>query len=224
MTDTATAQHTGVGWVSRALAPYSLRLTRWQILAAGVAGSWLVVWWRAGDITSPDASAWLIRAVAALTAVTMAFAFDDPSVDMTRALPAARGALMRIRFSVVGAAIVTALAPAVVANWEYLNTGSTVLGLAVEVCGLVVLAVAGSLVLQRQFGISEPAQFVVLVVLVLMMAAQMFGQRWPLLVPPGQQWTEAHWRWAGVLVAGLLVMAWQLRDSASRPLRRSLRW
>lgn len=224
MTDTVTAQRTGVGRVSRALAPYSLRLTRWQILAAGVAVSWLVVWWRAADVTGPDATAWLLRAVAALSAVTVVFAFDDPSVDMTRALPGARGALMRIRFGVAGVAVVTALAPAVVVKRQYLNAGSTVLGLAVEVCALVVLVIAASLVMQRQFGVSEPAQFMVLVVLGLMMAAQLLGQRWPLLVPPGQQWTEAHWRWAGVLVTGLLVLAWQLRDSASRPLRRSLRW
>jgi uncharacterized membrane protein YeaQ/YmgE (transglycosylase-associated protein family) len=224
MTDTATAQHTGVGRVSRALAPYSLRLTRWQILAAGIAGAWLVVWWRAGDITSPDAAAWLVRAVAALTAVTVAFAFDDPSVDATRALPASRGALMRIRFGVVGAVVAAALAPVVVVKWQYLSTWSTALGLAVEVCALVVLVLAVSLVLQRQFGVHEPAQFMVLVVVGLMMAAQMLGQRWPILVPPGQQWAEAHWRWTGVLVLGLLVMTWQLRDPASRPLRRSLRW
>ena len=54
--------------------------------------------------------------------------------------------------------------------------------------------------------------------------AQMFGQRWPILVPPGPEWADAHWRWGGGLGLGLLVMVWQLRDPASRPLRRSLRW
>ena len=224
MTDTLASSPAVTGRVHRGLAPYAPRLTRWQVLAVGIAGSWLVVWWRAADVTTPDAAAWLIRAVAALSAVTVAFAFDDPSVDMTRALACARGALMRIRFGIAGVAVLMAFAPAVVVKREYLNAGSTVLGLAVEVCALVVLVIATSLVLQRQFGVSEPAQFMVLVVLGLMMAAQMMRQRWPLLVPPGPEWADAHWRWLGVLVLGLLVLAWQLRDPASRLLRRSLRW
>ena len=224
MTETLASTPAVAGRVHRGLAPYAPRLTRWQVLAVGIAGSWLVVWWRAADVTTPDAAAWLIRAVAALSAVTVAFAFDDPSVDMTRALPGARGVLMRIRFAVAGVAVVTTFVPAVVVKWEHLNAGSTALGLAVEVSALVVLTIAASLVMQRQFGVSEPAQFMVLVVLGLMMLAQMFGQRWPLLVPPGPQWAAAHWRWAGVLVVGLLVLVWQLRDPASRPLRRSLAW
>ena len=223
MTDTLASPPAVTGRVDRGLAPYTPRLTRWQVLAVGIAGSWLVVWWRTTDVTSPDAAAWLVRAVAALSAVTLAFAFDDPSVDMTRALAGARGALMRIRFGVAGVAVLLALAPAVVVKREYLNAGSTVLGLAVEVCALVVLVIAVSLVLQRQFGLSEPAQFMVLVVVGLLMAAQMLGQRWPMLVPPGPQWPEAHWRWFGVLVVGLLVLVWQLRDPASPPLWRSLR-
>ncbi len=223
MTDMLASSRAVAGREHRGLAPYAPRLTRCQILAVGIAGSWLVVWWRAADVTSPDAAAWLIRALAALSAVTVVFAFDDPSVEMTRALPLARGALMRIRFGVAGVAVLMALAPAVVAKWRYLDTGSTALGLAVEVSALVVTAIAASLVLQRQFGVSEPAQFMVLVVIGLMMAGQMLGERWPVLAPPGPQWAEAHWRWAGVLVVGMLVMAWQVRDPAARPLRRSLR-
>ena len=61
---------------------------------------------------------------------------------------------MRIRFGIAGAAVVVALAPAVLVKREYLDAGSTALGLAVEVCALVVLVIAVSLVLQRQFGVS----------------------------------------------------------------------
>lgn len=222
MTGALTASRAGVGRVQRGLAAYALRLTRWPMLATGIAGSWLVVWWRAGDVTTADGAVWLVRLAAALAAVTVVFALDDPSVDTTRALPAARGDLMRLRFGVGGVAAVLATTPAVVALWEYLDTQSTVAGLLLEVCVLLVLTVSSALVMQRQFGISEPAQFVVLVLVGLLMGAQMLGQRWPLLVPPGPQWAEAHWRWAGVLVVGLLVMVWQLRDAASRPLRRSL--
>jgi len=131
---------------------------------------------------------------------------------------------MRLRFVMGAVALAVALAPATVVALMHLDTGSTVLGVMLEVCVLVVLTASAALVLQRQFGISEPAQFMVLMVVGFAMAAQLLGQRWPLLVPPGPQWAAAHWRWAGVLVAGLLVLVWQLRDPASRPLRRSLAW
>ena len=79
-----------------------------------------------------------------------------------------------------------------------------------------------ALLLQRQFGISEPAQFVVLSVVGLFLVAQMMGARWPMLVGPGPEWAEAHWRWAAVLLVAGSVGAWQLRDPASRPLKRFL--
>jgi hypothetical protein len=191
------------------------------MLLAGVAGSWLVVWWRAGDVTTADGAVWLVRSVSAIAAVTVVFALDDPSIDTTRSLPAARSALMRLRFVVGAVALAIALAPATLVTSRYLDARSTALGVVLEVCVLMVLTTSASLVLQRGFGMSEPAQFVVLVV-GFTMAAQVLGQRWPMLVPPGPQWAEAHWRWFGVLVVGLLVLVWQLRDPASPPLWRSL--
>lgn len=222
MTETLTVRRASVGRVQRGLVPYALRLTRWPVLATGIVGSWLVVWWRAGDVTTADAAIWLLRAAAALAVVSMVFALDDPSIDTTRSLPAARGVLMRMRFAVAAVALTTALAPATFVAWGYIDTGSIVMGVVLEVGVLAVLTVSAALVMQRHFGINEPAQFVVLVVVGLLMAAQLLGQRWPLLVPPGPQWADAHWRWAAVLAVALLVMAWQLRDPASRPLRRSL--
>jgi hypothetical protein len=192
------------------------------MLLAGIAATWLMAWWRAGDVTTPDGAVWLVRSVCALAMVTVVFALDDPSIDTTRSLPAARGALMRLRLVTAGVALAIAMLPATVVAWTYLDTRSTALGVVVEVLVLAVLTITAALVLQRQFGVSEPAQFVVLVVVGLLMAAQLLGQRWPLLVAPGPEWAEAHWRWVGVLVVGLLVLMWQLRDPASPPLRRSL--
>ena len=222
MTDTLAVPSVSVGRVQRELASYCLRLTRWPVLLAGVAGSWLVVWWRAGDVTTADGAVWLVRSVVALGAVTVVFALDDPSIDMTRALPATRRAVMRVRFAVGGVALVVSVVPAVLTSWAYLDTSSTLAGVALEVCVLPALTLSAALVMQRQFGISEPAQFVILVVLGLMMAAQLLGQRWPLLVPPGPEWAEAHWRWAALLLIAGLVGGWQLRDPASRPLKRFL--
>lgn len=222
MTEILARTRVGVRRVSPELVPYLLRLARWPMLVAGIAASWLVVVWRAGDVTTTDGAVWLMRSVSALVAVSIVFALDDPSIDTTRSLPAARGVLMRLRFVVGMAALTTALTPAIFVAWQYLDTPSIVMGVVLEVGVLAVLTVSAALVMQRQFGINEPAQFVVLVIVGLSMAAQLLGQRWPLLVPPGPQWADAHWRWAAVLGSVLVVMAWQLRDPASRPLRRSL--
>ncbi len=223
MSDTLPASRVHAGPTKGGLAQYALRLTRWPMLATGILGSWAVLWLGHADATTATAATWLLRASAAVVTVMVAFAFDDPSVDTTRALPSARGSLMRLRFSVGGATVVFALAPAVVTTWSYVDAASTVLGLLVEVLVLVVLTTSVTLGLQRQLGIREPAQFVILVVLVLLLAAQLLGQRWPLLVSPGPLWDEAHWRWAGALVGGLVLLGWQLRDPASTPLRRWLR-
>jgi hypothetical protein len=223
MNDTLPVSRVRAGPSSGGLGQYGLRLTRWPMLATGILGSWAVLWWGHADVTTATAAAWLVRASAAVVSVMVAFAFDDPSVDTTRALPSARGRLMRMRFGVGGATVVLALAPVVVTTWPYLDVASTVLGLFVEVLVLVVFTTSVTLGLQRHLGIREPAQFMILVVLVLLLAAQLLGQRWPLLVSPGPLWDEAHRRWVGALVVGLVVLGWQLRDPASAPLRRWLR-
>ncbi len=178
--------------VTRELSPYALRLCRWPMLAAGVLGAWLVVWWRAGEVTTPDGAVWLIRGTAAIAAVAVVFALDDPSVDSTRALPAARRALMRLRLGVAVTAMLVALVPAISVSWDYLDSASTALGVLLEVGTLLALTTGVALLLQRHFGISEPAQFVVLAVVGVFMVAQMVGARWPMLA-------------AGVLGAWLVV-------------------
>lgn len=223
MTSTAARPRVNDASVGRGLVPYAPRLARWPMLAAGIAACWLLVWWRAAEVGNLDAALWLVRGAAALAAVAMVFAFDDPSVDTTRSMPAARRALMRTRFAVSAVAATVAMFPAAVVLSAYVNNWSVTVGIALEVCAVFALTTSAALLLQRQMGITEPAQFVVLVVVGLLMVTQMVGQRWPLLVPPGPQWAEAHWRWAALLVLGVLIVLWQLRDPASRPLRRALR-
>lgn len=223
VTRTASMPRKADGSSARGLARYAPRLARWPIVAAGIAGCWLLVLWRSGEVTDVDTALWLVRGVAAVAAVSVVFALDDPSVDTTRALPGARRSLMGMRFTVSAVAAIAAMLPAAVVLVEYVNTWSVTVGVALEVCGVFALTMSAALVLQRQFGITEPAQFVVLVVVALFMVAQIVGQRWPLLVPAGPQWAEAHWRWAVLLSIGVLIVAWQLRDPASRPVRRALR-
>jgi hypothetical protein len=222
MTDTLSRVHIQKGSairVTRSLSPYALRLCRWPMLTAGIVGAWFVVWWRAGDVTTPSAAVWLVRGVAAIAAVAVVFALDDPSIDSTRALPTAKRVLMRLRLGVVLVTTLVALVPAVTVTWEYLDSASTAWGVVLEVCALLAVTTGVALLLQRQFRISEPAQFVVLAVVGVCLVAQTMGARWPMLPGPGPEWAEAHWRWAGLLVVAGSVVVWQLRDPASRGVR-----
>lgn len=129
---------------------------------------------------------------------------------------------MRLRLGVAITVTLVALVPAVAMSWDHLDTAATAWGVLLEVGTLLALTTGMALLLQRQFRISEPAQFVVLAVVGLFMAVQMMGARWPMLVGPGPEWEEAHWRWTALFVATASVAAWQLRDPASRPLKRFL--
>lgn len=208
---------------SRELARYLPALCRWRVLAAGVAVAWIVVWWRADDATTAGTAAWLIRVVAAVAALTIVFALDDPSIDSTRSLAATRRVLVRLRFAVAATAAICCLAPAFVVVWQHIDTPSTVGALLVEVAATLLLALSVTLVLQRQFGIREPAQYAALVLLLLLMFGQFGAARWPLFVEPGGQWEAAHWRWAAILALSTAVMTWQLRDAAAPSWRGWLR-
>ena len=132
---------------------------------------------------------------------------------------------MRVRFAVGGVALVV-----VSGSGRPRPRGRTWtrtrpwLGVAFEVCVLLALTLSAALLMQRQFGISEPAQFVVLVVLGLIDGGAAVGPALAAARPSGTGVGRGALALGGVLAAALLVMAWQLRDPAARPLRRSLAW
>ncbi len=187
-----------------------------------LAWAWAVVAWHEGDVTSVDGAVWLIRIVLVLAALGALFALDDPSIDVTKALVSTRRVLLPVRLLVVAGVVAVGLLPAAALMGGWVDDPATVGGLAVEIVTLLTFLVASALVMQRQFAVAEPAQYLALVVLGLFFLTQLIGQRWPLLIGPGPEWADAHRRWVAVGVASLMVIAWQLRDPASAPLRRWL--
>jgi hypothetical protein len=212
------------GSLTVSLAAFVPGLCRWPALATGMAAAWglVAVVWHDDEISSAGGAAWTVRLALVLSSLGAVFALDDPSAGITSAAPETRRVLVPLRLGVVAAVVLTGVLPALLWLWEWLGDIEVAFGLAVEGAAVVSLVVALVLVMQRQLGISEPAQYVVLLVLGLYLASQLMAARWPMLVDPGPDWADAHWRWAAVLVMTLGVVVWQLRDPASPPMRRWL--
>lgn len=197
------------------LLTYLWRLCRWPALTIGIGLAWSLAWWRSGDVNTELEALWLIRLVVAVVAVTATFALDDPSFNVTRACVGARRLLMPARFAAVVLTVAIGLVPAGLAVGDLL-TRSTWWGLALEAGSVVAILCGASLLLQRRWQFAEPAQFLVLVVVLFGLYEQLTVGRWPLLAGPGEAWNDAHVRWLVVGGAGMLFLAIQLRDPASR--------
>lgn len=212
------------GSLTVSLAVFLPGLCRWPALATGLAAAWglVAVAWHEDEISSAGGAVWTVRLALVLSSLGAVFALDDPSTGITSAAPAMRRALVPIRLGVVAAVTLAGIVPALLWLRGWLSDREIAFGVAIECMALMFLVVALVLIMQRQIGIAEPAQYVVLLVLGLYLATQLMGARWPMLVDPGPAWGGAHWRWVAVLVPTVGVIAWQLRDPASAPLRRWL--
>lgn len=202
----------------RSLLPYLPRLARWPVLAGGVALAWVLTWWRAGDVIDAVGAVWLMRGAMAVGCVAAVFALDDPSRNVTEPLVGSRHRLLPSRLVVVSVTVLAAALPASVAVGEHLDA-TLAWGLLLEGSAMLALLCALSLVLQRRWRFAEPGQYLVLGVVLIGIADQLTAGRWPLLAGPGPEWADAHWRWAALGVVAGCVLAWQLRDPASRGVR-----
>ena len=203
------------------LLPYLPRLVRWPALATGMALAWTLTWWRAGDVTNEVAAMWLVRFVLIIAISAAVFAVDDLSVEVTRADVGARRALMPMRLIVVAGAVAAGIAPVIVRVRGEL-AAATAGGLVAEAAGLTLVMVGAALALQRRWSLAEPAQYLGALILLVGMFEQVTVGRWTLLAGPGPVWEAAHWRWAAIAAAGLVLCVIQLRDPASPRLRQVL--
>ncbi len=194
---------------------YLPRLCRWPLLAGGALLAWALTGWRAGDVTTEVGALWLLRFVVVVACLAAVFALDDPSRNMTEPLVATRRSLVSGRLAVAVGVVAVATLPAALAVGERLS-GAVAWGLVLEAFGVLALLCGLSLVLQRRWRITEPAQYLALAVLLIGVADQMTAGRWPLLAGPGEQWADAHVRWAVLAAVAVAVVGWQLRDPASR--------
>jgi hypothetical protein len=201
------------------LAPALLRSVRWQptVAAAGIGALVLAV--RRDHLDHSAQAITVLRAVALLLAVGLAFSLDDRSRRTVQSVPSPAWWRAAGQVSV---ALIPALAAWIAAlGWVSARTGDLpVLGLSLEGAALaaVGLALAAGLVRWRDLGDPGAVAGPALLVSGLMIAQ--LPDRLALVVGPGPAWTAAHLRWSALLSAAVAVMLVAVRDPAARsPLR-----
>lgn len=191
------------------------------VLAAGAVallGPAYIVW------TGQDADAPLrLRVVGLALAVVFALVWEDRTAPLAAATPVGLPALQRGRLLTLLTVVSVAWALACLATAQI--TQDAGLGAAtVEVAAIAaVLTGIVGLLGRGRLGESLSAYPIPLLLVVLVLVFRV-PARWRLVTSPDSaDWTDAHRRWAALLVVGLLWVAVAARDPATRPLRQTFR-
>jgi hypothetical protein len=199
----------------RQLAPALLRSVRWQptVAAAGIAAVILGV--RRDHLGHPAQAITVLRVVALLLAVGLAFALDDRSRRTVQSVPSPAW------WRAAGQASV-ALVPAVAAwvaalGWVSTRSGDLpVLSLSLEAAALVAVGLALAAGLVRRRDLVDPGTVAGPVLLVSGLIIAELPERFALMVGPGPGWTAAHLRWSALLAAAVAITLLAVRDPAAR--------
>jgi hypothetical protein len=205
----------------RQLAPALLRSVRWQptVAAAGIAAVVLAV--RRDHLGHPAQAMLVLRVVALLLAVGLAFALDDRSRRTVQSVPSPAWWRAAGQVSV---ALVPALAAWIAAlGWVSARAGDLpVLALSLEAATLAAVGLALAVGLVRWREVLDPGAVAGPVLLVSGLMITQLPERVAVVVGPGPSWTAAHLRCLAVLAAAVAVVLLALRDPAApSPVRRS---
>ena len=164
----------------------------------------------------------LIRVAAACTALGAAFLLDDPATRSTPTVPTSRLARNLVRAAVAapaialwwGAALTLARAMAHRPHETHLPAAA----LTVEVAALIAAALALAATAQRHTTDGNAGVIAAPAVLVLAAAIWFLPRRVALATAPGDpHWTVSHYRWAGLLAAGVVAFVWAGHERTRRP-------
>jgi fluoroquinolone transport system permease protein len=199
----------------KALAPALLRSVRWQPVLVSALASALLLWWQFDAAATPPNTVWLLRAVALLLAVGVAFALDDKTRPTLAAVPTPLW--WRVVVGLIGVAAPAGLAWCAALAWVgwrvHGDVPAAALTLEAAALATLVLAVAGGLARWR--GTSDPGAVTAPVMLALGLLLPQLPRWVALVVPPGPAWDPAHVRWAMLLTIAVAVLALSLRDPAA---------
>jgi hypothetical protein len=205
----------------RALAPALVRAVRWQPVPAAGLCSGAVLWWQDDRTAAAGDAIWLLRVVALLLAVALAFALDDRTRATLAAVPTPQWWRGGVRLLVAG--LPAALVWGGVLAWVQHRSGGAVPGgaLTLEMAALAVLSVAVAGGLARWRDQPEPGLLVGPILLGAGLLIPQLPRQVALAVLPGPDWAAAHLRWSVLLAVMAVVLAASWRDPAARvPIRR----
>ncbi|HVQ87017.1 MAG TPA: hypothetical protein VMT88_02440 [Actinomycetes bacterium] len=191
------------------------RLLRWLPAVGACILVGAITAWKYDSVETSAAALWLLRFAGLSMIVGTVFLLDDASANITNSTPTILRLRAGLRLMLMGSFIAVVCVLVFVVVEQKVPLGAVAGGVGIEIAAAAVVTAAFSLMMQRSHGLSEPGQFAGVVSIGVFLAAQLIGVLWPMLVPPGDLWTEAHWRWAGLALIGVILLAWQLRDPAS---------
>jgi hypothetical protein len=202
------------------LAPALLRSVRWQPTVAGAGIAAVVMGVRRDHLGNPAQSITVLRVVALLLAVGVAFALDDRSRRTVQSVPSPAWWRAAGQASVAMVPAVAAWVAAV--GWISTRTGDLpVLTLSLEAAALVAVGLAMAAGLVRWRDLVDPGTVAGPVLLVSGPMIAQLPDGVALMVGPGPGWTAAHLRWSALLAAAVTVVLLAVRDPAARsPFRR----
>jgi fluoroquinolone transport system permease protein len=198
------------------LTPALLRAVHWQALLVAAAGSALLLWWRWDAMADPTYAVWVLRSVALLLAVAVAFALDDRTRSTLAAVPTPLSWRATVRLVCVAGPAALVWCAALASVGQRVDGSIPVAAMTLEAVTLaaVVLALSGGLVRWRD--VSDPGIVVAPAILGLGLLLPQLPRSIALAVAPGPAWSSAHVRWSVLLVVALAILALSLRDPAAR--------
>ncbi len=192
------------------------RSIRWDAPAIAAGLVLVILVWQRDDLTGTTVALAVTRAVGVILVVGFLALLDDVAFSQVAAVPAP---LYSRELPQLAAMTVLVLGPVLALAWA---ADLPWRGLALEIAALLALGAAMVLVLRTRTGHLEPSLSVSVVLLVLTGAFSAVPSRYQMWVQPGPEWSDAHRRWAALLVVSLAAGTYALRDPAARSLRRAL--
>ncbi len=186
------------------------RAVRWTVPLAAYGLVALFLIWRRTDLATESGALVVSRIIGVLLVVGVLPLLDDPSTRQVASVPLplwVREAprLITMVVLVLTPVWVLALATALPTSAVLLETG-----------GILALATGAALLVRRVTDQMEPSMVVSVGVLVLPAAMYLLPSRFAFYVSPGPAWADAHVRWGVLLVVGVLLVTYALRDPATR--------
>jgi len=191
----------------------------WQPVVVGTLLAAILIAIKAPDIASTGSAILWLRLIAIVLASSACFVLDDDAAQLLASSPFSLARRRALRILVAAGLVAVPWAACVMVLAGRPTVDVPVTALTLELAALLGIGLAAAAVLDRSTGVPDAGVVASPLVVALALLAFRLPERWALYVGPGSGWVDAHLRWAGLLAAAALVLAWCMRDPAARSSR-----